>query len=1038
MKNSLFDSCKPRASTYKGNRADLVLDLNDLHSDKMSAEGFFLENFLTSGMKELFQRALRRLSGIDSNPLFILKQNMGGGKTHSMVALGLLAKEPSLIPRFAANIVDASAVPKCSVLSFSGRSSAAVSIWGSFANQAGLKTAFEDQARTLEAPGQTEWESFFSILGPTLILIDELPPFLENAASRAVGNSNHAKTAIAGLANMFVAANRSSNVCVVLSDVGAIYEDGAKAMNDAVQSAIKQLQGEAGRLAVPIEPVKLDSDEIYNILRTRLFEKVADQKSIEAIAEVYGKALDKSKEFHPGLLEKGSVLTSSIKSSYPFHPGIKDLYARFRENPGFYQTRGLIRLMRQVVANLFEPEKGAAKNIDLICAHSIDLGERDISSEISSINASLANAMSKDIADTGRSHAELIAAEMESAEALDLSRLLLMASLANVPNGAHGLTEPEIIYYLSSPSSDFSKVQTALEKLRNSCWYLHESPQTKRIAFKNVENINAKLRHLAQGCSREVSRKRIRVIMKEIYEPSEKFCYQSIAVFPAVDELRSQIRSNTITLIICEPHQDGLNPDLIKFFNETEYKNRMMFLTGHGDELNGLHERAAWENAAKTIEEEFASQKISGSDPQIAEIKRIVEDSSARLKSALIDIFCDLFYPTKEDQLSKTEFKIELEKGRFNGEQQLKKTLEGRGKFTADVDSESFRKKCEQRLFDRQKSCSWRHIEEKAASKTEWNWHHPNALVNLKERMVKQNYWVQEGEYINISPPPPSSAVLIKEVSRDSTSGEVVLELTAQNGDRIHFETSGNSATLDSPLVENTKQFRTKALQVSFYCIDTTQKNPPGAAKGWTNRITLKHEFTTLPNGERGIRFVAAPPSEIFVTFDGSSPKIKDAKKYEGSPLEIPKGTKIVLAFGKSGAVESEVDEIKVSSDKVTVRSEDQATLFEAFEADTTKKSYELLERVQKFSGKLGCPRLYFPRGDTFLDLSSSENYYITADVLKEIVVAMRNLLPDSEVLVSYQSIAFETGSALTRFASEMQIDLKDKSIKQESQGRAA
>jgi hypothetical protein len=112
--------------------------------------------------------------------------------------------------------------------------------------------------------------------------------------------------------------------------------------------------------------------------------------------------------------------------------------------------------------------------------------------------------------------------------------------------------------------------------------------------------------------------------------------------------------------------------------------------------------------------------------------------------------------------------------------------------------------------------------------------------------------------------------------------------------------------------------------------------------------------------------------------------------------------------------------------------------LFEAFEADTTKKSYELLERVQKFSGKLGCPRLYFPRGDTFLDLSSSENYYITADVLKEIVVAMRNLLPDSEVLVSYQSIAFETGSALTRFASEMQIDLKDKSIKQESQGRAA
>jgi hypothetical protein len=1038
MKNTLFETCKPRASTLEGNRSDLVLDLSDLSSKKITAEQFFQENFLTSGMKELLQRALRRLSGLDSNPLFILKQNMGGGKTHSMVALGLLAKEPKLIGKYAPDLLDTNSVPQSIVLSFSGRSSAAESIWGAFAKQANVKRAFEEQARTFEAPGQAEWESFFAELGPTLILLDELPPFLENAASRVVGNSNHAKTAITGLANMFVAANRSSNVCIVLSDVGAIYEDGSNAMYDAVESATKQLKGEAGRFAVSIEPVKLDSDEIYNILRTRLFEKVADKKTIATVADSYGKALDKSKEFHSGLVESGSVLTSSIRSSYPFHPGIKDLYARFRENPGFYQTRGLIRLMRQVVSNLFDPEKGAARSIDLICAHSIDLGDRSISSEISSINSSLANALSKDISDNGRSHAELISKEMESAEALDLTRLLLMASLANVPNGVHGLSEPEIIKYLSSPSSDFSKVQTALEKLRSSCWYLHESPHTKRIAFKNVENINAKLRHLAQGCSREVSRKRIRAIMEEMYKPSEKFCYQSIAVFPAVDELRSQIRSNAVTLIICEPHQDGLNPDLVKFFNETEYKNRMMFLTGQGDELNGLHERAAWENAAKTIEEEFALLKISGSDPQAAEIKRIVEDSSNRLKSALINIFCDLFYPTKEDQLSKTEFKIELEKGKFNGEQQLKKTLEERGKFTLDVDSESFRKKCEQRLFDRQKSCSWRHVEEKAASKTEWNWHHPNALGNLKERMLKQSYWVQEGEYVNISPPPPSTAVLIKEVSRDSTSGEVVLELTAQNGDRIHFETTGKIATPDSPVVENTKQFRTKALEASFYCVDTSKKNPTGSAKGWTNRITLKHEFTTLPNGERGIRFVAAPPSEIFVTFDGSSPKNKDSSKYLGSPVEIPKGTKIVLAIGKSGAVESEVEEIKVSSDKVAVRADDQATLFEAFSADTTRKSYELLERVQKFSGKLGCPRLYFPRGDVFLDLNTSENFYITAEVLKEVVTAMRNILPDSEVIVSYQSISFETGSALTRFASEMQLDLKDKAIKQESQGRAA
>ena len=35
-----------------------------------------------------------------------------------------------------------------------------------------------------------------------------------------------------------------------------------------------------------------------------------------------------------------------ISSSYRFHFSQRDLYARFRENPGNQQTRTLIRLMR--------------------------------------------------------------------------------------------------------------------------------------------------------------------------------------------------------------------------------------------------------------------------------------------------------------------------------------------------------------------------------------------------------------------------------------------------------------------------------------------------------------------------------------------------------------------------------------------------------------------------------------------------------------------------------------------------------------------
>ena len=47
--------------------------------------------FITGGMRDLLRGTIERLAGKSSNAVFHLKQAMGGGKTHSMIALGLLA-----------------------------------------------------------------------------------------------------------------------------------------------------------------------------------------------------------------------------------------------------------------------------------------------------------------------------------------------------------------------------------------------------------------------------------------------------------------------------------------------------------------------------------------------------------------------------------------------------------------------------------------------------------------------------------------------------------------------------------------------------------------------------------------------------------------------------------------------------------------------------------------------------------------------------------------------------------------------------------
>lgn len=48
-------------------------------------------------MFTLVDRAFRHLGGAGAgSSVFLLSQAMGGGKTHSMIALGLLARDPAL------------------------------------------------------------------------------------------------------------------------------------------------------------------------------------------------------------------------------------------------------------------------------------------------------------------------------------------------------------------------------------------------------------------------------------------------------------------------------------------------------------------------------------------------------------------------------------------------------------------------------------------------------------------------------------------------------------------------------------------------------------------------------------------------------------------------------------------------------------------------------------------------------------------------------------------------------------------------------
>ncbi|MBW9234579.1 ATP-binding protein, partial [Leptospira santarosai] len=87
---------------------------------------------------------------------------------------------------------------------------------------------------------------------------------------------------------------------------------------------------------------------LYHILRTRLFEEIASEEEIHDIALSYKEAVKETKQMNYSNYNPDSVY-AGIKDAYPFHPSIKDLFARFKENSGFQQTRGFIRLTRMMI-----------------------------------------------------------------------------------------------------------------------------------------------------------------------------------------------------------------------------------------------------------------------------------------------------------------------------------------------------------------------------------------------------------------------------------------------------------------------------------------------------------------------------------------------------------------------------------------------------------------------------------------------------------------------------------------------------------------
>src|ERR1022692_2797383 len=466
------DACELHPMALDYSMSEQVENLSDaIATTSATAREFFGKNYVTKGMETLLNQGLRRLGGKYDQAVFELKQAMGGGKTHSMIALGLLARNSELRDEIVPEIARAAAFGDARLVAVNGRLGFEETfVWGEIANQLGKSAQFSKFWRDgAKGPSETDW---IELIGddPTLILLDELPPYFDYAVTRVVGDGNLAQVTTYALSNLLAASLKLKRCCIVLSNLSGSYEGASKQL----RQAIRNFEQEANRQARAVTPVELASQEIYEILRKRLFRKLPDKSVVDSVATAYAGALSEAVR-SKSIAKSAEQIADEIHGSYPFHPSVKHVVAMFKENESYRQTRGLMQFVSKMIKSAWV---NPVNNVYLIGCQHLNLNLMDVREEVNKIS-NLQGAIAHDIASAGAAVAEIVDAHNQNDAASQCAALLLTGSLSESVDAVKGFARPQMLEYLIAPNRTAIEFQEAFEALKAGAWYLHRKDRDR-------------------------------------------------------------------------------------------------------------------------------------------------------------------------------------------------------------------------------------------------------------------------------------------------------------------------------------------------------------------------------------------------------------------------------------------------------------------------------------------------------------------------------------------------------------------------------
>ena len=1033
MIGTVRDACTLQDNALELRVSDQVEQLDELITAEGDGRAYFDKTHITGGMDELIREGVKRLAGKSNNAIFHLKQAMGGGKTHLLVGFGLLAKHKTLRESLFGSVPHADGFDEVHIAAFNGRNQPSSFFWGEIAAQLGRPDLFKPfWEGGPKAPDEKDWLKLFDRSEPTLILLDELPPYFHYYGTQTVGSGTVADIATRAFANMLSAAGKKSNICVVVSDLAASYDTGTKLINRALGDAKQEL----GRQEHTITPVDLEGNEVYDILRKRLFKTLPSADQIDEIAQQFAKSLVEAKKAKIAS-RSAEAVADEISKTYPFHPQFKNIVALFKENETYKQTRGLMELVSRLLKSVW----GRSTNdVYLVGPQHFDLALPEVREKLADISG-MRDVIAKDLWDSNFSaHAQLIDQDRGKGktEAAQVGALLLTASLSSAVNSVKGLTREELVECLVAPLVDPSEYLDAFDDLDARAWYLHHTPEGRHY-FDRQENLTKLLQNLAEKAPQNKIDELIRDRLKSMFKASRKVAYSDVIPLPELDDIAERVRKQRV-LVVHDPDSKMPPEEVARFFNDILQKNNLLVLTGTQSKMASLEQAAR--NLFAALQ---ADSRIPKGHPQREELESKTGTYEQSFNGTIRAIFDQLLIPFhrqgSQPQLrSKPLDQTHSHNEPFDGEKLIEQTLQSDPKklyLDIEKDFDGLRDKAQDLLWPaNQDEARWSDMLDRLAEQAGMPWIPPKGLDQLKDIACSRGLWEDLGNgYVSKKPKKKKATVQVVVESGPDDEGNVRLRITPMNAGsnpRIHF--AENGAVLESSDRLDDDLLTTKALRVQFLAIDPSGQHESDTPTTWKNQLKLRCEL--IEDSEpRRVRLHVVPAGDIRFTLDGSEPR--NGQPYK-EPIEIGSKEARVLAFAEAEGLETK-------------------ELFQFPAKGETKVKIDPSKPARIQSARAGGKKLD-SRGTTFTGLHEAkerkvtfENVVITIGegnkgvqvVFGEIIVspdylqavletALDQFPPDTPVTMSFRKAHFSSGHDLEAFSKSVGIELAQGEVVQE------